>query len=58
MVLDKIESQVARRADLTNSQISAMYELLTRHFEGVTGQQFESDLLEKNWIILLERGDQ
>lgn len=58
MVLDKIEPQVARRADLTCSQIGAMYELLTRHFDGVTRQQFESDLLEKNWIILLERGDQ
>jgi len=58
IVLDKIESQVARRADLTCSRISAMYELLTRHFEGVTEQQFESDLLEKNWIILLDRGDQ
>src|SRR5688572_694694 len=58
MVLDKIESQIARRADLTGSQISAMYELLTRHFDGVTELQFESDLLEKNWIILLERRDQ
>jgi hypothetical protein len=57
-VLDKIESQIARRADLTCSRISAMYELLTRHFDGVTERQFESDLLEKNWVILIERGDQ
>jgi len=58
MVLDKIGSQVARRADLADAQVGTMYELLTRHFDGVTRQQFESDLLEKNWVILIERGHQ
>lgn len=33
-----------------------MYELLTRHFEGVTRLQFECDLAEKNWVILLTCG--
>jgi hypothetical protein len=32
-----------------------MFELLTRHFEGVTRSQFERDLAEKNWAILLTR---
>lgn len=58
IVLDKIGSQIARRVDLADAQVGAMYELLARHFDGVTQQQFESDLLEKNWVILVERGDQ
>ena len=30
-----------------------MLDLLSRHFEGVTAQQFQTDLDAKNWIILL-----
>jgi len=32
-----------------------MFELLATHFEGVTPAQFEKDLSEKNWVILLRR---
>ncbi len=32
---------------------AAMFSLLDRHYENVTRQQFESDLEEKNWVILL-----
>jgi hypothetical protein len=32
-----------------------MFQLLGRHFEGVTRTQFDSDLMEKNWVIFLER---
>jgi len=41
------------RDDLTAAQRAEMFELLTRHFDGVTRKQFESDLAEKNWVILL-----
>jgi hypothetical protein len=32
-----------------------MFELLSRHFDGVTRAQFQKDLAEENWVILLER---
>ncbi|HUA64529.1 MAG TPA: GNAT family N-acetyltransferase [Alphaproteobacteria bacterium] len=32
-----------------------MFELLSEHFDGVTRPQFQRDLAEKNWVILLER---
>jgi len=32
-----------------------MYDLLARHFDGVTGQQFAKDLAGKNWVILIHR---
>lgn len=35
----------------------AMFDLLGDHFEGVTEACFESDLAEKNWVILIEDGN-
>jgi len=35
-----------------------MFQLLAHHFEGVTPIQFTRDLAEKNWVILIRRGDQ
>jgi hypothetical protein len=35
--------------------LSAMYDLLGAHFEGVTAAQFRDDIAEKNWAILIER---
>ena len=43
------------RSDLTAAQRDEMYELLSRHFDGVTRPQFESDLAEKNWVIEIRR---
>jgi hypothetical protein len=45
------------RADLSAKQRNEMFELLAQHFDGVTRAQFERDLGEKNWVILLTRGD-
>jgi hypothetical protein len=45
------------RAELTARQQIEMYELLCRHFAGVTQTQFEKDLTEKNWVILLRHGE-
>ena len=50
------QSQVVARAQLTAEQRNEMFDLLTRHVEGVTRAQFEHDLVEKNWTILLKRG--
>ncbi|NJN87729.1 MAG: hypothetical protein HC881_17285 [Leptolyngbyaceae cyanobacterium SL_7_1] len=39
--------------ELSEADRHAMYNLLSRHFEGVTVGGFERDLVEKNWAILL-----
>jgi hypothetical protein len=43
------------RPDLGVERENEMFELLSRHFLGVTRTQFQRDLAEKNWVILLER---
>jgi hypothetical protein len=50
-------SLTLRRADLSAEQRSGMFALLAQHFDGVTRAQFELDLAEKNWVILLTRGE-
>ena len=32
-----------------------MFSLLSRHFDGVTREQFEADLAEKNWVVEIRR---
>jgi hypothetical protein len=48
-------SQLVARKDLSDDQRGQMFRLLNRHFDGVTKDQFESDLAEKNWVILLSQ---
>lgn len=43
------------RAGLSAGDRDQMFSLLSRHFEGVTREQFERDLAEKNWVIRLHR---
>lgn len=45
------------RTELLAAEKAAMFELLKRHFEGVTAEQFARDLAEKNLALLLERED-
>jgi len=45
------------RTRLRASDRDQMFDLLDHHFEGVTPTQFERDLSEKNWVILLNRSD-
>lgn len=40
---------------LLASERDEMFELLDRHFAGVTRDQFEQDLAEKNWVITLRQ---
>lgn len=42
-------------SELSATSENEMFELLSKHFTGVTRGQFKKDLLEKNWIVLLER---
>src|SRR5438874_6556203 len=50
-------SRALPRADLSAGQRKEMFELLAQHFDGVLRAQFECDLAEKNWVILLTRGE-
>lgn len=45
------------RAALTARQRDEMFALLSRHFEGVTRDQFERDLAGKNWVMEIRRND-
>jgi hypothetical protein len=47
---------IVAREDLTQTNTDEMYQLLSRHFDGVTAAQFERDLAEKNWSVLIRRG--
>ncbi|HEY4415604.1 MAG TPA: hypothetical protein VGO57_07930 [Verrucomicrobiae bacterium] len=47
--------QTLPRAELSAGQRDEMFALLSRHFAGVTRMQFEADLSEKTWVILLRR---
>ena len=44
------------RDALTGAQRDDMFTLLSRHFDGVTREQFERDLAEKNWVVEIRRG--
>jgi hypothetical protein len=45
--------QVERIEDVSPTQRSHMYTLLATYFSNVTRSQFEADLAEKEWVILL-----
>lgn len=51
----KISTELVAQAALTNTQRNALFNLLAAHFDGVTRGQFEHDLAEKNWVLLLTR---
>ena len=45
------------RDGLSCTQRDEMYALLSQHFDGVTREQFERDLAEKNWVVEIRRDD-
>src|SRR6185437_7989342 len=49
-------ARLVQRSLLRTAETARMYELLSDHFEGVTLADFQADLSQKNWIILIERG--
>jgi hypothetical protein len=52
-----IAATLVARADLSRADRAAMHGLLDRHFAGVTREQFDRDLAEKNWALLLHDPD-
>jgi hypothetical protein len=49
-----VRSRLVRREDLEEAEREGMLGLLSAHFSGVARERFESDLAEKNWVLLLE----
>ena len=49
-----MKGSLIRTEDLLPNQREKMYLLLSTHFNGVKPEVFDADLLEKNWVILLE----
>lgn len=43
------------REGLSRTQRDEMFALLSHHFDGVTREQFECDLAEKNWVVEIRR---
>lgn len=43
------------RESLTVAQRDEMHSLLTAHFDGVTRERFDLDLVEKNWVVEIRR---
>jgi hypothetical protein len=50
-------ARLVSRTQLTATDLSGMYGLLSQHFDGVTTERFNRDTAEKNWIILIERSE-
>lgn len=44
---------ITARSALSCDRRAAMYALLQKHFQGVSLRQFERDLADKNWVILI-----
>lgn len=49
-----MKSRLVHTEDLSPEDKEAMYSLLSNHFEGVKRDVFETDLSQKNWVILLK----
>ncbi|MBW4507370.1 MAG: hypothetical protein KME64_12775 [Scytonematopsis contorta HA4267-MV1] len=49
-----MHSRLLRTIDLSCQEKNAMFSLLGNHFKGVKRNVFESDLSNKNWVILLK----
>ncbi|MBI3423604.1 MAG: hypothetical protein HY011_11755 [Acidobacteria bacterium] len=50
---NRLVGEVLRVSALRARELEQMYALLARYFAGPTRQQFESDLAEKEWAIIL-----
>jgi hypothetical protein len=49
-----MKSQLVNIDDLLQKDLESMYFLLNTHFQGVNRDVFDSDLSNKNWVILLK----
>jgi hypothetical protein len=52
-----MNGRLLRRDDLREAERTAMFTLLSAHFQGVERSTFDRDLAEKNWVLLFDDGD-
>ncbi len=51
-----VTASASPRADLSAAEQRELFDLLSRHFDGVTETQFAHDLHEKDWVLRIRRG--
>lgn len=51
-----MNGRLVQQSSLTRPERDSMFALLDTHFEGVRREQFDRDLGEKNWVVLIENG--
>ena len=49
-----MRGRLLRRSELSSRDEHLMYALFRKHFEGISREQFRSDLDQKNWVVLLD----
>jgi hypothetical protein len=49
----RLQGRLARVGEVTTAQRDAMFALMDRHYENVRRRSFDTDLDEKEWVILL-----
>lgn len=52
-----LTNTVVPRADLTSADVQSMFDVFRESFEGTTLDIFQRDLCSKNWVILLQDGE-
>ncbi len=57
LIASTTTARLVSTEQLTPVDVSGMFELLSQHFDGVAPGQFQRDLTEKNWVLLIERSD-
>ena len=53
----RVNSRVITPADLDPAQRERMHELMAHHFTNVTADQFDRDLSEKDWVVVISDHD-
>jgi hypothetical protein len=53
----RLEGTVVETSQLANRQLDQMFDLMAAHYEHMRRDQFDSDLGEKQWVILVEDAD-
>ncbi|MCO6454862.1 MAG: hypothetical protein J5I93_06145 [Pirellulaceae bacterium] len=55
--MSELNGRLVAVDQLTDSQRAAMFELMEQCYEGVRPDDFERDLREKQWVVLIEQAD-
>jgi len=53
----RVASKVITPADLNGADRARMHTLMTQHFTNISAEQFERDLNEKDWVVVIQNDD-